>query len=84
MFHSLLARLDSFLLPLVFEMKDIVKNEGYDYSTYSIDRKKVVARAASVAVTIKSVIDTPILSENGELTDESADAYKRISSTIQD
>ena len=84
MFYGLLARLDSFLLPLVFDMKDIVKNEGYDYSTYSAESKKIVARAASVAVTIKSVIDTPILSENGELIEESGETFKRISSTLQD
>lgn len=82
MFYSLLARLDSFLLPLVFEMKDVVENEGFDYSTYSAESKKIVARAASVAVTIKSVIDTPILSENGELMEESAEMYKKIDSTI--
>lgn len=82
MFYSLLARLDSFLLPLVFEMKDVVKNEGFDYSTYSAESKKIVARAASVAVTIKSIIDTPILSENGKLMEESAEVYKKIDSTI--
>ena len=77
MFYSLLARLDSFLLPLVFDMKDIIKKEGVDYSQYSAESKKIVARAASVAVTIKNVIDTPILSENGELVEESADSYNK-------
>ena len=84
MFYSLLARLDSFLLPLVFDMKDIVKNEGVDYSQYSPESKKIVARAASVAVTIKSVIDTPILSENGELMEESGETYKKLCDTIKD
>ena len=84
MFYSLLARLDSFLVPLVFEMKDIVRNEGYDYSYYSPESRKIIARAASVAVTIKSVIDTPILSENGELMGESAETYRRVSMSMQD
>ena len=82
MFYSLLARLDSFLLPLVFEMKDVVKNEGYDYSVYSPESKKIVARAASVAVTVKRVIDTPILSEDGKLIDESEKTYNEISENV--
>lgn len=82
MFYSLLARLDSFLLPLVLDMKEVIKNEGYDYSMYKPESKKIVARAASVAVTVKKVIDTPILSEDGKLIDESEKAYNEISKSI--
>ena len=84
MFYSLLARLDSFLLPLVFDMKEIVNREGFDYSNYSIESRKIVARAASVAVTIKSVIDTPILSENGELLGRSGVIYNKLCTTLTD
>ena len=82
MFYSLLARLDSFLLPLVLDMKEVIKNEGYDYSMYKPESKKIVARAASVAVTVKKVIDTPILSEDGKLIDESEKTYNEISKSI--
>ena len=71
MFYALLARLDAYLMPLVFEMEKIIATEGTDYSLYSNDSKKIVACAASAAVTVKSILDTPILSESGELTDES-------------
>ena len=83
LFYSLLARLDSFLLPLVMDMKNVVKNEGYDYATYSSESKKIVARAVSVAVTVKRVIDTPILSEDGKLIDESEKIYNEISKSIE-
>ena len=79
MFYSLLARLDSFLLPLVLDMKEVIKSEGYDYSMYTPVSKKIVARAASVAVTVKKVIDTPILSEDGKLVEESEEKLKEIS-----
>lgn len=82
MFYSLLARLDSFLLPLVLDMKEVIKNEGYDYSMYKPESKKIVARAASVAVTVKKVIDTPILSEDGKLIDGSEKTYNEISKSI--
>ncbi len=84
MYYSLLARLDSYLLPLVFSMKNVVESEGYDYSKYSQDNKKIIARAASVAVTIKRVIDTPILSENGELIEDCDLEYTEISNRIDE
>ena len=83
MFYSLLARLDSFLLPLVLDMKEVIKNEGYDYSMYTPESKKIVARAASVAVTVKKVIDTPILSEDGKLAEESGEKLKEISKNFE-
>ncbi len=73
MFYNLLARLDSYFLPLIYKMEDIVKNEGEDYSVYSTDSKKCIASCASFAVSIKGVLDTPILTDEGMLTDESGE-----------
>ena len=71
MFYNLLARLDSYFLPLVYRMEDIVKEEGDDYRQYQPASKKAIASCAAVAVTIKSVLDTPILTDDGLLTEES-------------
>lgn len=71
MFYNLLARLDTYFLPLIYKMEDIVANEGEDYRAYSADAKKVIASCASVAVSVKSVLDTPLLTDDGLLTDES-------------
>ena len=71
MFYSLLARLDAYFVPLVYQMEDILKNEGDDYRAYTPESKKVVASAASMAGSIKAVLDTPLLTEDGELTEES-------------
>ena len=71
MFYNLLARLDSYFLPFVYKMEDIVKNEGYDYSQFSTDSKKCIASCVSIAVSIKSVLDTQLLTDDGLLTDES-------------
>jgi len=73
MFYNLLARLDSYFLPLIYKMEDIVASEGDDYSKYSADSKKCIASCASFAVSIKGVLDTPILTEDGTLTDESGE-----------
>ena len=70
-FYNLLARLDSYFMPLIYKMSDIVKAEGDDYSCYSADSKKIIASCASVAVSIKSVLDTPLLTDDGLLTEAS-------------
>ena len=72
MFYNLLARLDTYFLPCIYKMEDIVKTEGYDYSCYTVESKKTIASCVSIAVSIKSVLDTQLLTDDGLLTDESA------------
>lgn len=72
MFYTLLARLDAYFLPLLYKMQEVVETEGTDYAQYTPESKKIVASAAALAATVKSVLDTPILSEDGSLTDASA------------
>ena len=72
MIYNLLARLDAIFLPLVLQLQNVIEAEGVDYKLYSSDSKAIVASAASVAVTIKTVLDTPMLTDEGNLTDESA------------
>ncbi|MBR2571832.1 MAG: hypothetical protein IKE30_06850 [Clostridia bacterium] len=71
MFYNLLARLDARLLPLIYRMEDIIQSEGDDYRQYSAESKKAIASCVSIAVSIKSVLDTPILTDDGLLTPES-------------
>ncbi len=71
LFYNLLARLDAYFPPLIYEMEDIVKNEGDNYREYSDNSKKTIASCVSVAVSVKSVLDTPLLTVDGLLTDES-------------
>ncbi len=82
MFYQLLAHLDSYFLPQVWNMEDIVKSEGTDYRSYKSESKKAVAAAASTACTIKSILDTPILTESGELTEASEKITNEISNAI--
>ena len=79
MFYNLLARLDARLLPLIYRMEDIIQSEGDDYRQYSAESKKAIASCVSIAVSIKSVLDTPILTDDGLLTPES----EKVASTEQ-
>ena len=71
MFESLLGRLDDIFKPLIENMYDIMIENGADYSKYSLKDKKSIAEVASIAVAIKALLDTPILTEDGKLTKES-------------
>lgn len=78
LFYSLLAHLDTYLLPLVWQMEDIIAKEGTDYSTYSSESKKVVMAAASNAGSVKAVLDVPILTDDGSLTEQSGEIVDKI------
>ena len=82
MFYNLLAHLDSLFLPQVWKMQDIVESEGVDYRAYTLESKKAIAAAASTACTIKAVLDTPILTPEGELTEASENVTKEIGERI--
>jgi hypothetical protein len=58
-------------MPLVFEMESIILLCGVNWEKYNDDEKRVIAAAASMAKAIKTVLDTPILTEDGKLTEES-------------
>ena len=71
LFYTQLARLDARFLPLVFQLEDVLEREGDDYAQYSKEAKGVVLRCATTAGSIKAILDTPILTEDGALTDAS-------------
>ena len=78
MFYTLLARLDANFRQLISEMSEIIRNEGIDYSTFTMESKKKIASAAATAVTIKSILDTPLLNEDGSLTESSGQIIQKL------
>ena len=78
LFYSLLVHLDTYLLPLVWQMEDIIAKEGTDYRTYSPESKKVIMAAASNAGSVKAVLDVPILTDDGSLTEQSGEIVDKI------
>ena len=71
MFYNLLARLDSYFLPDIYRLEDIFSAEGDDYRLYREESRRTVASCVSMAVSIKAILDTPILTDDGLLTDVS-------------
>ena len=83
LFYNLLARLDSYFLPFIYKMEDIVKEEGFDYSKFSVDSKKCIASCVSIAVSIKSVLDTQLLTDDGLLTDASGETVVSVEDFVK-
>jgi hypothetical protein len=83
MFDRLLIRLDALFFPLVFGMETIIAQKGVDWNKFNHDDKHTVAAAASIAKAIKTVLDTPILTEDGKLTEESAQIAEKIQPVIK-
>lgn len=71
MFNNFLVSLNSVFEPLTYEMTQIIANKGGDFRKFTDDEKKVVAEAMAMAGAIKSILDTPILDDEGNLTSES-------------
>lgn len=84
MFYAFLARLGARFAPLVFQLEDVLAKEGTDYRQYSPQAKSVVLRAATMAGTVKSILDTPILTEDGALTVESEKLEKTLGVKLEE
>lgn len=71
LFTRVLLQLDSLFAPMVYELNHIIATVGTDYAAFTPEQKKTVAASLSLAGAIKSILDTPILNEDGSLTEES-------------
>lgn len=71
MFRRFLLSLNSVFDPLIYEMNEIVERSGCDYRDYNKEERETVAKAMALAGAIKTILDTPILDEDGNLTAES-------------
>lgn len=71
MFVQLIDALALILSKQTGYLVHILASFGSDYRTYNPTQRKIVACALSAAGALKAAIDTPILNENGTLTEES-------------
>ena len=79
LFERLLIRLDAAFSPMVYSLEQIIASRGTDYSRYTPEEKAAVAACCALAKAVKSVLDKPILTEEGTLTPESG----QISASVQ-
>lgn len=71
LFDRLLIRLEALLEPLTEDLARVIETRGTNYHRYSRKEKAVLQEGLSLVKAIKTVLDTPILTEDGRLTEES-------------
>lgn len=79
MFTSLLNCLNSEFAVLIEKMKRITVAQGFDYQKYTEEEQKNIVAAMALAKAIKQVLDTPILTESGAVTETSQQVYDTVS-----
>lgn len=67
---DVLVKLDKILNNGNKDMVNIIENEGTDWNSFSDRDKKIIAGVAMTAKTLKVILDTPLLHEDGSLSQE--------------
>ena len=83
MFTSLISKLDEILVELTAQLEEIVNTRGTNFARFNETERGIVAMSMSVAGAIKKVLDTPILTEAGELTEESKVVHAEMEKYIE-
>ena len=78
LFTKTLIKLESILNMQLAKFEYILASEGVDYSTYSDSSKDLIAMLLGTVQAVKALLDTPILNDNGALTEESENVVKTI------
>lgn len=72
MFTDLLRKLkDDAFAPSLEMLKQVIDSSGTDFDCYGQREKEIVGINLAIAKAVKTIIDTPILTQDGALTDES-------------
>ncbi|SHI29144.1 hypothetical protein SAMN02745671_00070 [Anaerovibrio lipolyticus DSM 3074] len=68
---DVLVKLDKMLVNGNKNMVSIIENEGTDWNSYSDQDKRIIAGVAMTAKTLKVILDTSLLHDDGSLSKES-------------
>lgn len=70
--YDLLEQLDSHFVTYINLMNETIENKGNNWKKYSDSEKNNIYICVQIAQTVKIVLDTSLLNENGELQEKSA------------
>lgn len=83
LFSGMLTQLNQQFIPILKQTEQVIQLEGTNYNKYSDGAKKTIAASLSLAQAIKAILDTPILTEKGNLTRRSKNVSDAISQQFQ-
>ena len=82
--HDSLSSVNKHFVRYIDKMKDTLYQNGLDWNQYTSEQKAIIHRAFLMAQVVKGIIDTPILSEDGELTEKSLEIVKSSRVSVQE
>ena len=74
---DVLTKLNILFYKGIQESKQVIEKNGTDKGRYSEQDRKVLAACINMAGAVKSILDTPIIDREGELTKKSLEAITR-------
>lgn len=83
LFTRTLIKLESILNTQLAKFEYIIATEGVDYSRFSESSKDLVAMLLATVQAVKALLYTPLLNENGALTDESEKVVDTVSGLLE-
>ncbi len=72
LFYKVLVKLDLTFVQTLDQLDYVIQTEGKNFAEYSPMAKQTVATALSTVQVMKAILDTSLLDDKGNLTDESA------------
>lgn len=73
--NELLQALNKPFIEYNADLRSIIRLSGVDWQNYRKSEKEIIYKCVQIAQTIKMVLDTSLLNENGELVKESEASY---------
>lgn len=83
LYGELLRRLIILFNPWVAWLHQTIMRSGIDYNSYTAREKQYLAMTVALAKAIKTVLDTPLLTLNGSLTQQSEQTAQEIQNEIR-
>lgn len=80
---KVLSELTNRFSPILQDLKTLIDSNGTNYQSYSEEDKKGIFIVASLAKTIKSISDAPLINKNGVVTKKSRSAVSVGNKTIK-
>ena len=81
-FIIILNKLNRYLQKYISDMCIIISKRGKNWNEYTIEEKKKIAKCLLTAQTIKKIIDTKLLTDEGKLEQKTAYVLKRINKEV--
>ena len=83
LFTKTLIKLEAILNMQLAKFEYILASEGVDYSSYSDSSKNLVAMLLGSVQAVKALLDTPLLNDNGSLTDDSEKVVNSVKGLLE-